>query len=92
MNNVQGTQYPYLYAVIIARQSFALHDNYASVIRREAGRLTVESGSEKDVEVLVIRQTTSKTSGYHTDRGAVVRIAAIAWESVSRILAGIAVP
>ena len=51
-----------------------------------AAALTVEPSSESDVEVIVIRQKTTKTSGYHTDGLAVRRIAQTAWANVTRIL------
>lgn len=89
LNDVQGTKYPYLYAVIVAKKSFGLLEHHLSDVARTAPSLTVEPSSESDVEVIVIRQTTTKTSGYHTDAGAVRHIAKIAWQNVARILAAI---
>lgn len=104
LNDVQGTKYPYLYAVIIARRAFELHRNHLERIRSDlapdesqssgflsffgvAGpSLTVESSGEGDVEVIVIRQTTTKKTGYHTDAAACRWITRAAWQSVTRIL------
>ncbi|MFV1965019.1 MAG: hypothetical protein ACC628_06320 [Pirellulaceae bacterium] len=52
--------------------------------------LTVEGTPENDVGVIVIRQHTTKTSGYHTKPKAIARIARAAWRSVAEILAGVA--
>ena len=87
LNDVQGTKYPYLYAVIVAKKTFGLLETYASSVVRSASSLTVEPSSEGDVEVTVIRQATTKTSGYHTDSAAVRNIACVAWRSVAQILA-----
>ncbi len=87
LNDVQGTKYPYLYAVIVARKTFGLLENHLTDAKRGARSLTVEPSSESDVEVIVIRQATTKTSGYHTDANAVRRIARLAWQTGAGILA-----
>jgi hypothetical protein len=93
VNDVQGTHYPYLYAVIIARPSFGmLAGHHFKDIARISASLTVESNRDAEVEVIVIRQRTTKTSGYHTDAAAIRRIANAAWHSVAHVLAGIATP
>jgi hypothetical protein len=91
VNEVQGTHFPYLYAVIIARPSFGLLANHSEQIAR-IGSLTIETNRDQEVEVIVLRQPTSKTSGYHTDPAAVRRITSAAWASVSRVLDGVATP
>jgi hypothetical protein len=90
INDVQGTKYPYLYAVIVARNSFHLLSQHLTEARRICDGLTVEASREQDVEVIVIRQPTTKTSGYHTKSSAIARISRAAWDSTARILAGIA--
>ncbi|RMF74946.1 MAG: hypothetical protein D6744_14000, partial [Planctomycetota bacterium] len=85
INNVKGTNYPYLYAVIVARPEFGLM-RHLSTIDRHCQRLLVEPGDESDVDVVVIRQKTTKTSGYHTNATAVRRIARSAWSAVAAIL------
>ncbi len=86
LNDVQGTKYPYLYAVIIAKQSFGLLRYHASEIADRTSDLTVETSTEDDVEVIVIRQHTTKTSGYHTDAADVRKIARATWRNVAKIL------
>ncbi len=105
LNNVQGTSYPYLYAVIVAEIGFGLKEDYAPAIRQQLrkeqdakagflaalqelknGVLTVEASTDKDVEVIVIRRATSKTSGYHTQPATIRHIAQSAWQSVEYIL------
>ena len=94
LNNVQGTNYPYLYAVLVADKQLQLIDVYLDAIRqqiatvdrtargeRKRGRLTIESSREADVDVIVIRQATTKTSGYHTKPAAIRRIAQAAWHA-----------
>ena len=87
LNDVQGTKYPYLYAVIVARPSFGLLRDHLSRAVSSAPSLTVESNQEEEVEVIVIRQTTTKKTGYHTDRNAIRHIAQTAWQNASQILA-----
>jgi len=105
INDVQGTKYPYLYAVIVAKPAYGLLDRHLDQVQAQIkatspkpagwrrlfktqtpGLLTIESSRESDVEVIILRQTTSKNSGYHTDPDAVRHIARSAWESVARIL------
>jgi hypothetical protein len=87
VNNVQGTKYPYLYAVIIAKKSFGLLEKHKEQIRKSAHPLTVESTSEDDADVIIVRQATTKTSGYHTKRSVITDIASMCWRSVTKILA-----
>jgi hypothetical protein len=71
-NSVQGTLYPYFYIVLVAKQGFGLfsvHESYTppkGVIK--------EFSRKDDVEVLVVRQTTTSTSGYNTtsDKAALI--------------------
>jgi hypothetical protein len=64
INEVQGKAYPYFYVVLVARRDFglkALEDSYEPPSNR-----VVELKRQDEVEVLVLRQRTTKTSGYHT--------------------------
>jgi len=63
-NTVNGTSYPYFYTVLVARKGSGLQDRYGAY-DPPAG-MTKEYSVEGEVEVLVVRQTTTKTSGYHT--------------------------
>jgi len=88
VNAVQGTNYPYLYAVLVAKKGFGLRSKKnLKLIREAAWNLTVEKSSEKDVDVVVIRQHTTSTSGYHTGPIVCEQIARVAWECSARITA-----
>ena len=72
LNEVQGRSYPYFYAVMVARRGYGLaqaRDAYSP-----PSNVTTEHNFQDKVEVLVIRQTTTKTSGYHTELEDAVRI------------------
>lgn len=70
LNDVQGTSYPYFYVVLVARRSFGL-----SQISYSAPQgLIIEVKNQDEVEVFVIRQRTTKTSGYHTKGPVATRI------------------
>jgi len=65
LNEVQGRSYPYFYVVLVARRGYGIGEIYGRY--RAPGGLTKEFDRKDEVEVLVIRRTTTKTSGYHTD-------------------------
>ena len=90
LNDVQGTKHPYLYAVLVARKSFGLLEgNRSKKIDSQLMGLTVESNSEEEVDVIVIRQHTTKTSGYHTKKRAIQTIAQGAWQSADTLLSAV---
>ena len=64
LNRVQGKPHPYFYSVVVAAEGMGLLDAAKGVEIPEG--LVRETKSEKDVDVVVIRQYTTKTSGYHT--------------------------
>jgi len=64
INSVNGTNYPYFYCVIAAKKDFGL-EKYARRLTIPEGT-TREFSKDTDAEVIVIRQRTTKTSGYHT--------------------------
>ena len=71
-NDVKGSSYPYFYTVLVARKGFGLeklYDNYTP----PAG-ITAEYKEQQDVEVFVVRQHTTRTSGYHTNTKAAAGI------------------
>jgi hypothetical protein len=64
INEVDGKSYPYFYVVLVARKGYGLgkvHPHSA------AHNLLLEFKVQEETEVLVIRQKTTKTSGYHTN-------------------------
>ncbi len=67
INNVQGRAYPYCYCVIIARPDFRLFNRFNPA---QIKGITIETEKSKDVDVIVIRQTTTKNTGYHTNASA----------------------
>ncbi len=86
MNSVQGTDYPYLYAVVLGKDDpghgFRLpapaEETRAG--RRGARRLVYESGQGDGARYLVIRQHADKQGGWHTDAAAIGRIVTRALE------------
>lgn len=65
LNEVQGRSYPYFYAVLVARRGFGLEK--ARYAHKAPPEVTIELTGQDKVDVLVIRQTTTKKSGYHTE-------------------------
>lgn len=64
INDVSGASYPYFYCVITAKKDFGL-GKYARRLVIPKG-ITVQFSKDEGAEVIVIRQHTTKTSGYHT--------------------------
>jgi hypothetical protein len=67
INEVQGTSYPYFYVVLVARKGFGLDHAYQQY--RPPHNIVAEFDTRGEVEVLIIRQHTTKNSGYHTSGG-----------------------
>jgi len=83
LNNVQGTNYPYLYAVLVAKREFGLVEHSFDAIDARVSQtrnIIAEADTEEDVDVIVIRQHTTKKSGYHTAPATMVTLARTAWE------------
>lgn len=87
INQVQGKSYPYFYVVLVAREGFGLHDVFR--MYRPAKTITKELKRQKNVEVMVIRQRTSKTTGYHTKAKAATRILLEGLSVAQRIASGV---
>lgn len=64
INSVKGRHYPYFYIVLIAKHSYSLLEKFG---KRSFDKLVVERKKTSEVDVIVIRQRTTKTSGYHTN-------------------------
>jgi hypothetical protein len=62
VNNVGDKSYPYVYAVIIAGKELGLN-----MKNRRSGNIVYEAEKQDEMDILVIRQFTTKTSGYHTN-------------------------
>ncbi len=67
INTVKSSAYPYFYNVIIAKHEF---DLFKKLGQPELRNITIENNEDDEIDVVVIRQTTTKTSGYHTDDNA----------------------
>lgn len=65
LNNVSGVFYPYIYYVIVFKKGFGIKEKVKSILGNN-NNITRELTTTADAEVLIIRQTTSRTSGYHT--------------------------
>jgi hypothetical protein len=64
LNVVQGASYPYFYCVLAARPGFGLSPFKDNI--RLAENIICEYQRNNRAEVLIIRQYTTKKSGYHT--------------------------
>lgn len=82
INNVQGTDYPYLYCVVLSKQEEKLfakkEKTISSIINSRKNIISEVQKAQDGVDVLVIRQFTTKTSGYHTNITACYEIASTA--------------
>ncbi len=65
LNRVQGTPHAYFYCVVVAFAGDGLAD-FAQRFAPGGSGTTIEVKTEDDMDVVVVRQTTSKTSGYET--------------------------
>jgi hypothetical protein len=71
-NDVQGKSYPYLYAVLVAREGYGLKRHFDGFAPPK--KVVKEFKRQDDVEILIVRQHTTKKSGYHTNAAAARRI------------------
>jgi hypothetical protein len=83
LNVVQGTSYPYFYCVLAAKPGFGLA-KYRKQIKL-AKKIICEYQDDKRAEVLVIRQYTTRKSGYHTKEPQCVDILTNALEAARLI-------
>ncbi|MCF6241441.1 MAG: hypothetical protein L3J74_08875 [Bacteroidales bacterium] len=65
LNNVQGKYYPYFYMVLVAKEEMNMSDKYFNQIK-VSKPIIKEKSKENNMDIIVIRQYTTKTSGYHT--------------------------
>jgi hypothetical protein len=89
INTVQGSEYPYLYAVILGKDEFYVPDDaglYSATGWTEiAGvKLVFERGEDKGVRFVVIRQYADKQGGWHTEPYVIRTIAAVAMDRAHR--------
>lgn len=72
LNMVSGTAHPYFYTVLVAKKGYGLKKAYENYNPPE--KIIKEHKNEGDVEVFVIRQKTTRTSGYKTNNKAIRQI------------------
>jgi len=72
INVVQGASYPYFYVVLVSKRDFDLRQAYRSY--NPPRGIYKEFKIQDEVQVMVIRQLTTKNSGYHTKLPAALRI------------------
>jgi hypothetical protein len=72
INRVGDKKYPYFYVVLVAKKGYGLKTVFTSY--QPPSKIIKEFKVQEDVEVLVIRQKTTRTSGYHTKDRTIRRI------------------
>ena len=85
INLVQSSKYPYFYCVIAAKKGFGLKQHVRNI--PEHKKIIVVYEEDSEAEVLVIRQRTSQSLGYHTDIKDCKRILEFALTTARNILA-----
>lgn len=86
INVVQGAQYPYFYCVIVGKKGYGVQA-YTDKIELPK-KVILEYSEDGDAEVLVIRQETTKKSGYHTDIKVSKKILKASVEALRVVAAG----
>jgi len=84
INQVQNVNYPYLYAVILYKKEFPVDEDAVSF--PATSWLVIEPSLEGEVVVIVMRQKTTKTSGYHTKEPRQIEIVDTAVGQARKIL------
>lgn len=64
INLVEGSSYPYFYCVIAAKPGYELEKHVSEIPVPK--NVVINFEKDSNAEVIVIRQYTTKTSGYHT--------------------------
>lgn len=72
INKVGSTPYPYVYGVVLSAPDF--HTNLQPPGKIKEANAVVEQSATAEARVIVVRQKTTKTSGYHTKPDDQVRI------------------
>jgi hypothetical protein len=73
INNVNDRDYPYFYVVLVAKAQSEILKHIFDKIETPQ-KVIKEYKTEDDIELIVIRQRTTKTSGYHTKPKSMVYI------------------
>jgi|GEM_PF-1281863 len=88
LNAVQGKSHPYLYAVLVARSSFDLKQKIKATKTAPIPKnLLMEFKNQKDnIQVAVIRQNTTISKGYWTQKKAVSELVGLSLGILKRIV------
>ncbi len=85
-NDVQGTSYPYFYTVLVARKGYGLKQLFESY--KKPRGINADFDTEDEVETFVIRQSTGKKQGYHTNPVDAVTVFQAGLEVARKAVAG----
>jgi len=85
INKVGATDFPYFYTVLIFKPEFGLQNKFNNIQLRNTAMLK-EFSTDQGVEVLVLRQVTTRTSGYSTNDKAVRGILAQTFEVYKQLV------
>ncbi len=84
INSIQGTDYPYCYCVIVTTPEFSAKRGLE--LSPPPGNIVTEPEYNQGVNIIVIRQETTRTSGYHTKPAAARAIFAYAVAQARQII------
>jgi hypothetical protein len=84
MNNVKGTDYPYLYAVVLGKGDFRM-PGVSPRVRRGGAEIVFERDESEGVRYLVVRQHADQQGGWHTEPDHIRAIVALALEKTRTI-------
>ena len=84
MNNVKGTDYPYLYAVVLGKGDFRM-PGVSPRTRRDGSEIVFERDESEGVRFLVVRQHADRQGGWHTEPDHIRAIVAVALEKARAI-------
>jgi hypothetical protein len=84
MNNVKGTDYPYLYAVILGKGDFRM-PAVTPRLRRGDADIVFERDESEGVRFLVVRQHADTHGGWHTEPQHIQAIVSVALEKAREI-------
>jgi hypothetical protein len=84
MNNVKGTDYPYLYAVVLGKGEFRL-PGVSPRQRRDGTDIVFERGESEGVRFMVVRQHADRQGGWHTEPRHIQAIVDVALEKARAI-------
>jgi hypothetical protein len=88
MNHVNDRDYPYFYVVMVAKAESGMLRPVVNSLQLPP-KVISEYKTEGEIELIVIRQHTTKTSGYYTKPMAMVTIFAAGIKSVRRLISAV---